>query len=246
MRARLVMPWIADIDLERPRRGPRPRRSAGIAEISGERDRAPVPGCGPPPARRRARCSPDGSTARSGLPGGNRSSASAGDIAEARCARCSRRLRAVDRGHRAVDQIVDADEVGDEAVRGPLVQRLGRPDLEYLPCVEDRDAVRQRQRLFLVVRHVDRGDAEFLLQLADFGAHLHADLGVEVRQRLVEQQDLRDSAPARARARRAAAGRRKADPDSGRRGPTSLTFSSTSAMRSVDLARAEILRSFSP
>ncbi|MNC87154.1 hypothetical protein D3C83_28560 [compost metagenome] len=37
---------------------------------------------------------------------------------------------------------------------------------------------------------VDRGDAEFLLELADFRPHLHSDLGVEIGERLVEQQHL--------------------------------------------------------
>ena len=43
-------------------------------------------------------------------------------------------------------------------------------------------------RLFEVVRHVDRRDAETVLQLAQLHAHVGAQLGVEVRQRLVEQQ----------------------------------------------------------
>ena len=37
---------------------------------------------------------------------------------------------------------------------------------------------------------VDRSDAERLLELPDLGPHLHADLGVEVRQRLVEEEDV--------------------------------------------------------
>ena len=39
--------------------------------------------------------------------------------------------------------------------------------------------------------HVDRGDAERLLKLADFAAHLDAQLRVEIGERLVEQQHLR-------------------------------------------------------
>ena len=42
-----------------------------------------------------------------------------------------------------------------------------------------------------VVREVDRGGAQGLMHLLDFGAHLHAQLGIEVGQRLVEQEDLR-------------------------------------------------------
>jgi hypothetical protein len=58
--------------------------------------------------------------------------------------------------------------------------------LQHPAVPHDRHAVGERQRLFLVVRHVDRRDPEILLQLADLRAHLNADLRVQVRQRLVE------------------------------------------------------------
>ena len=53
------------------------------------------------------------------------------------------------------------------------------------------DAIRQCQRFFLIVGHVHRRDAEGLLQRLQFEAHLLAQLGVEVAERLVEQQHLR-------------------------------------------------------
>ena len=40
------------------------------------------------------------------------------------------------------------------------------------------------------MRHVDGGDAQLLLELADLGADLDADLRVEIGQRLVQQQDV--------------------------------------------------------
>ena len=57
--------------------------------------------------------------------------------------------------------------------------------------VHHHDAVGQRHRLHLVVGHVDRGGADFLVHLLDLDPHLHAQLGVEVGQRLVEQKHLR-------------------------------------------------------
>ena len=51
-----------------------------------------------------------------------------------------------------------------------------------------RDAVAHRHRLGLVVRDVEGRGAELLVQPRDVGAHLHAQLGVEVRQRLVHQE----------------------------------------------------------
>ena len=50
---------------------------------------------------------------------------------------------------------------------------------------------RHRHRLLLVVGDVDDGEAEPLLQVADLLAHLAAQAGVEIGQRLVEQQHRR-------------------------------------------------------
>ena len=57
--------------------------------------------------------------------------------------------------------------------------------------IEDGDAVREGQGLFLVVGHVDGGDGQVLLELPDFGAHLLADLGVQVGEGLVEEKHVR-------------------------------------------------------
>ena len=54
--------------------------------------------------------------------------------------------------------------------------------------VDDGDAVAHAHRLDLVVGHVNGGDADPLLELLDFQARRGAQFGVEVRQRLVEQQ----------------------------------------------------------
>ena len=53
-----------------------------------------------------------------------------------------------------------------------------------------RDAVGQRQRLDLVVGDVDHGRAELHVQLLDLDPELGAELGVEVGERLVEQEDI--------------------------------------------------------
>ena len=52
-------------------------------------------------------------------------------------------------------------------------------------------AVADRHRLDLVVRHVDRGHADSLLQVRDLRPHLEAEARVEVRERLVHQEHLR-------------------------------------------------------
>ena len=57
--------------------------------------------------------------------------------------------------------------------------------------MHDGDARGERHRLDLVVRDVDRRLAYTLVQLLDLGAHVDAQLRVEIGQRLVEQEQLR-------------------------------------------------------
>ena len=84
-----------------------------------------------------------------------------------------------------------ADEAGDEHVLRLLVQVARGADLLQDAVLQHGDAVAHREGLGLVVRDVDRGDAEAALERRDLGAGLHAQLGVEVRQRLVHEEHLR-------------------------------------------------------
>jgi hypothetical protein len=84
-----------------------------------------------------------------------------------------------------------ADEAGDEQVLGAVVKALGRVDLLQHALVHDGDPIAHRHRLDLVVRHVHRRRLQLLLQVRDVRAHLHAQLRVQVRERLVHQEDLR-------------------------------------------------------
>ena len=81
-----------------------------------------------------------------------------------------------------------ADERRDKDVVRTVVELLRRIDLLKIPALEHRDPVAHGHRFDLVVGDVDRGDAEGLLKPRDLGAHLHPQLGVEVRQRLVHQE----------------------------------------------------------
>ena len=73
-------------------------------------------------------------------------------------------------------------------VAGRGVDLLRRRDLLQPARVEHRHPVRDRQRLGLVVRDEQRGDALGELQPPDLVAQLHPHPRVERRQRLVEQQ----------------------------------------------------------
>ena len=90
-----------------------------------------------------------------------------------------------------VEQHRLAHEAGDEFAPRPLVELARRADLRHLAALHDDDAVAHRHRLLLVVRHVGDGQAEALLQAADLLAHRAAQAGIEVRERLVEQQHRR-------------------------------------------------------
>ena len=67
----------------------------------------------------------------------------------------------------------------------------GRRDLLQLALAHHRDPVAHRHRLDLVVGDVDRRHAELVLEARDLGAHVDAELRVEVRERLVHQVRLR-------------------------------------------------------
>ncbi len=83
-----------------------------------------------------------------------------------------------------------ADEPGHEHVCGVVVHVLRRADLLQDALGEHRDPVAERDRLDLVVGHVDRRDADAVVQPLELGPHLDAELGVQVRERLVQQEHL--------------------------------------------------------
>ncbi len=85
----------------------------------------------------------------------------------------------------------EADEPRDEDRGRPVVDIHRRADLVGDAGVHDDQPVGQRHRLDLVVRDVDRRDGELALQALDLEPHLHAQLGIEVGERLVEQEDRR-------------------------------------------------------
>ena len=65
------------------------------------------------------------------------------------------------------------------------------PELDDLAVAHDRDQVGQAHRLLLVVGHEDAGRAERQVEVLDLGPHPAAQAGVEVAERLVEQEDER-------------------------------------------------------
>ena len=82
------------------------------------------------------------------------------------------------------------DEAGDELVGGVVVHLAGGADLLEHAVLEDRDTVTHGEGLGLVVGDVDRGDAQRALERGDLGTGLDTELGVQVGQRLVHEEDL--------------------------------------------------------
>ena len=72
-----------------------------------------------------------------------------------------------------------------------LVELGRRAELLDLARAHDRDLVRHRHRLVLVVRDMDEGDADVVLDRLQLELHLLAELQVEGAERLVEQEHAR-------------------------------------------------------
>ncbi len=94
--------------------------------------------------------------------------------------------------HRATEEVHRgrADEAGDEEVLRLGVDRHRIGKLLDDAALHDGDPVGERQRLDLVVGHVDHRVLQRLVQPLDLDAQLRAQLGVEVRERLVEEEDI--------------------------------------------------------
>ena len=90
-----------------------------------------------------------------------------------------------------VKKIGLADEIRDEPLGGMIINVARRPDLENPAAAHHGDPIRHGQRLLLIVRHEHEGDAGLVLQPLELDLHLLAQLEIERRQRLVEQQHLR-------------------------------------------------------
>ncbi|KAG0935976.1 hypothetical protein G6F31_015829 [Rhizopus arrhizus] len=70
----------------------------------------------------------------------------------------------------------------------PFIRLDGVRHLFHAALVHHHDAVRQRQRFGLVVRHQNGGGADRALDAAQFQLHFLAQLGIQIGQRFVQQQ----------------------------------------------------------
>src|ERR1700730_12819195 len=77
---------------------------------------------------------------------------------------CSRATFATLGHHRAFDQVRFAEEAGDKRIGRSLIHLARRSDLINPATINDGDAVGHTHRLLLVVRDVQHGHAEALLE----------------------------------------------------------------------------------
>ena len=81
-----------------------------------------------------------------------------------------------------------ADEAGNELVGRLIVQLERLSHLLHHAVLHDDDPVAQRHGLDLIVGNINGGGAETQMQFLELNAHLHPQLGIKIRQRLVEQE----------------------------------------------------------
>ena len=92
---------------------------------------------------------------------------------------------------RPCQRLLSPTKPATKAVRGRVVKLLRRADLLELAGIHHRDLVRHDERFRLVVRDVDEGRRELMLQQLQLDLHALAQLQVERAERLVEQQHVR-------------------------------------------------------
>ncbi len=131
-----------------------------------------------------------------------------------------------------LEHVRDADEPGHEHRRRVLVDLAGRADLLDPAGVEDGDPVAHRQRLLLVVRHVDERDPDLLLNPSSARSASPGGASGRARRAARRAGAPRAGSRSRARARRAGAGRRRAAPACAGRTSCSRTISSAASGRS--------------
>ena len=83
--------------------------------------------------------------------------------------------------------ISHADEISNKLIGRIAVNLNRRADLLHSVVPHHHHDVGHGHRFALIMRNHDGGDAQALLQLPDFDLHRFAQLGVQRRQRLVQQ-----------------------------------------------------------
>ena len=93
--------------------------------------------------------------------------------------------------HDSRQDIALTDEICHKPVDRFIINIFRRSHLLNLSVIHDHDLIRHGQRLFLVMSDKDKGNTHLLLDPLQFILHFLAQLQIQRRQRLVQQQHLR-------------------------------------------------------
>ena len=145
------------------------------------------------PAIRPPRCAPAPAAPPASLPipAGDRSAAGNPALQHTAAGELDRRAFVIGFDDRRPEKVRFPDESGDVMVRGLIVEFPRPTGLHDTPVEHDADGIAHRERFFLIVGHQDKGNADVALQGLQLDLHFLAQLAVERRQGLVEQQHRR-------------------------------------------------------
>ena len=87
--------------------------------------------------------------------------------------------------HSAVEDVAFADEVRNEAVFRFVVDIFGCADLLDHALIDNGDRIGHGHGFFLIVRDVDKGDAELLLHSLEFELHIFSEFEVKCAKRFI-------------------------------------------------------------
>ena len=95
------------------------------------------------------------------------------------------------RFHNGFNHVVAANEVRDEFRRRPFIDLSRCVYLMNSSGIEHRDTVAHPQRFFLIVSDVDGRDRAGIVNGPQHGPCFSTELGIEIRERFIQQQQLR-------------------------------------------------------
>ncbi len=93
--------------------------------------------------------------------------------------------------HGSVDDIAFTDEIRDKGIFRFIINVYGRADLKNVPPVHDDDRIAHGQGFLLIVGHINKGNADLLLNLLELYLHFFSQLEIQSAQRFVQKQHLR-------------------------------------------------------
>ncbi len=81
-----------------------------------------------------------------------------------------------------------ADKASDKTIHRVVIEFHRRTHLFDLTVIHHHDFVGQRHRFYLIVRHINHGGFQLLMQFGDVQAHIDAQFGIQVRKRLIKHK----------------------------------------------------------